>query len=73
MVHRDYAGHGIGAKLVAWAAERGRRENAEVVRLDCVAANVGLCGYCLHQGFTRVVTKELPARWGTAALFERQI
>lgn len=73
MVDRRYAGQGLGRMLLAWAAEHGRRQDAEVLRLDCVAANLGLCDYYVHQGFTRVGTKELSPRWGAAALFERRI
>jgi hypothetical protein len=36
-------------------------------------ANLRLCDYHLDQGFTRVGTKELPPRWGSAALFELSI
>ncbi|QDP95314.1 GNAT family N-acetyltransferase [Microlunatus elymi] len=71
MVNRGYAGHGLGRQLLDWAAEHGRHHGAEVLRLDCVATNPGLCDYYLEQGFTRVGTKELPPQWRSAALFER--
>lgn len=73
MVDRRHAGHGVGCGLLIWAAEYGRRQAAEVVRLDCVATNRDLCNYYLDQGFTRVGTKQLPPQWGSAAVFERSI
>lgn len=73
MVDRRCARQSLGRRLLAWAAELGRRGGVEVLRLDCVATNQVLCDYYLDQGFTRVGTKELPPRWGAVALFERPI
>jgi len=73
MVDRQYGGLQLGRQLLDWATAYGRTRNAELVRLDCVAANAALCDYYLRQGFHRVGTTDLPGNWTAAALFERAI
>lgn len=51
---RRYAGQGIGAALLARAAEETRRAGVELLRVDCWAGGGGeLVAYYERNGFTR--------------------
>jgi ribosomal protein S18 acetylase RimI-like enzyme len=55
VVNRDYAGLGIGASLLDWAAARAAREDgAEWIRLDVWNTNKALHAYYERLGFTYV-------------------
>ena len=53
-VHRDYAGQGLGARLLDWAAEQVRINGRRYLRLDCRADNPTLSDYYERLGFTPV-------------------
>ncbi|MDE3724388.1 GNAT family N-acetyltransferase [Nocardiopsis sp. N85] len=54
---RRFAGHGVGAALLAHAAEEVRRRNVDLLRVDCFAGNEGrLVAYYTRQGFTPTET-----------------
>jgi ribosomal protein S18 acetylase RimI-like enzyme len=61
------APRGVGAPLLAWSAARIRAAGRHRFRLDCLAANVGLCRYYERQGFRRAGTVQpydaLAQRW----------
>ncbi|MGX5358173.1 GNAT family N-acetyltransferase [Kocuria sp. KH4] len=73
MVHRRAAGRGLGAGLLAWAAERGRAEGAEVVRLDCVESNTVLRTFYQRQGFQEVGRRDFDGPWYSATLLEKAL
>ena len=64
-------GQGVGAALIGWAADRMRAAGRTRFRLDCLAANDGLCAYYEQLGFARVGTI---SPYGTMAQrFERGV
>jgi GNAT superfamily N-acetyltransferase len=74
IVGRRYAGQGIGAALIDWAAERASREwGAKWLRVDVWTTNSGLHQYYKNQGFTHLRTKEVVTEWEypSAALFQK--
>lgn len=52
-VHRDVAGHGIGAAVLQWA-EQLARTDSDYVCLDCYAPNIKLCAYYASQGYQQI-------------------
>lgn len=44
---------GLGATVLAWAADVTRRFGRRSLRLDCVATNTALCAYYEQAGFER--------------------
>jgi GNAT superfamily N-acetyltransferase len=52
-VRRRFAGTGVAAGVLAWAAERARSEGCRWLRLDCSADHPGLCVYYQAAGFVR--------------------
>lgn len=70
-VHRDYAGGGIGAALLAWAEQEARGRGLAYLRLDCWAENPALRAYYRRAGFREVGTLTLGAWRGT--LFEKTL
>jgi ribosomal protein S18 acetylase RimI-like enzyme len=73
MVHRGAAGRGLGALILDWAAERGRAEGAEVIRLDCVESNPGLRAFYQRQGFQEVGRRDFDGPWHGATLLEKTV
>ncbi|MEU3493166.1 GNAT family N-acetyltransferase [Kitasatospora cineracea] len=55
-VAREYAGRGIGARLLNWAGGRAATEGARWLRLDAWTTNDRLQRYYLEQGFRYVRT-----------------
>ncbi|MFF1507972.1 GNAT family N-acetyltransferase [Streptomyces sp. NPDC058326] len=52
-----FHGHGVGAALLAHAAEETRRQGVSLLRVDCFAGSEGrLIAYYENQGFTRTET-----------------
>ncbi|MFJ8658323.1 GNAT family N-acetyltransferase [Streptomyces sp. NPDC093795] len=52
-----FHGHGVGAALLAHAAEETRRQGISLLRVDCFAGSEGrLIAYYEAQGFTRTET-----------------
>ena len=73
MVHRGAAGRGLGSFLLDWAAERGRAEGAEVIRLDCVESNTVLRTFYQRQGFQEVGRRDFNGPWYSATLLEKTL
>lgn len=54
ITHRDFAGRGVGARLLAHADDLARAEGIGLLRVDCYAGNEGrLVEYYERQGYTR--------------------
>jgi GNAT superfamily N-acetyltransferase len=72
-VRRPYAGQGVSAALVRWAADRARALGKQYLRLDCdeersrLRAVYERLGFRLHSfrqvGSYYVARYELPLRW----------
>ena len=73
MVHRGAAGRGLGSFLLDWAAERGRAEGAEVIRLDCVESNTVLRTFYQRQEFQEVGRRDFDGPWYSATLLEKTL
>jgi GNAT superfamily N-acetyltransferase len=70
---RDFAGLGLGAKLINWAGLRGRQEQgAKWIRIDVWATNEGLHNYYRNKGFTRCGTCDDPD-YPSGALFQKSM
>lgn len=67
-IRNHVRGHGIGAKLLAWAIARIRDRGRRLVRLDCLASNSRLRHYYEEQGF--VYRGQVTDRDYLAALYE---
>lgn len=81
VVSRKYAGQGVGAALLEWAAQQGRiRYGAEIVRIDVWQDNLALHSYYRRLGFKSPSgTDETEVRvrdknfWPSGAVFQRDI
>jgi GNAT superfamily N-acetyltransferase len=73
MTDRSHAGTGLGASLLAWAADQARQAGAEALRLDCIETNVRLRQYYSGQGFRPVGRFAHPAPWHSVVLWERTL
>ncbi len=73
VIDRAYAGHRLGARLLDWAGDQGRRAGADVLRLDCVEANPGLRSYYARLGFRQVGRHDFDGPWHSTVLLERDI
>jgi GNAT superfamily N-acetyltransferase len=75
VVARDYAGYGLGAALLDWAANVAQRDHkAELIRIDVWTTNLELHAYYERQGFIRRPGRD-PAElidYPSQALFERE-
>ena len=75
VVRRRYAGRGLGAALLDWAADIARRDHeTALIRIDVWTTNLDLHAYYLRQRFTRCEgrdPREL-ANYPSQALFERK-
>ena len=74
VVARDYAGRGLGAALLDWAAHVAKRDHqAALIRIDVWTTNLELHAYYEGQRFVRLPGRE-PASlpdYPSQALFER--
>ncbi|XRQ03893.1 GNAT family N-acetyltransferase [Actinomadura welshii] len=75
VVHRDYAGLGLGAELIDWAGRKGasRQRNAELIRIDVWTDNTELHEYYRRQGFTDVAIRTTSDNTPSGALFEKPL
>jgi GNAT superfamily N-acetyltransferase len=75
VVARSYAGYGLGAALLDWAAHVAKRDHgAGLIRIDVWTTNLELHAYYEEQRFTRLPgrdPREL-AGYPSQALFERE-
>lgn len=70
MVARQYAGRGVGAALLDWAADRAACHGYPWLRLDVWPSNPSLMDYYRSHQFEHVRTEQVPGR-DTGALFQR--
>jgi protein-tyrosine phosphatase len=70
-VLRRCAGRGVGAQMLAWAADQVTAAGRRLLRLDTLASNPKLCRYYELQGFRRVGDVTLEGH--LYALFERTV
>jgi len=71
-----YAGLGLGAALLDWAADVARRDHeAALIRIDGWTMNLGLHAYYEQQGFVRRLGRDpVPSPdYPSQALFERDV
>ena len=73
VIDRGYAGTGLGAGLLRWAAGHARELGADLLRLDCVASNQRLHDYYRGQGFREVGRRDFDRPVWSAVLFERSV
>ena len=73
MVHRAHAGHDVGAHLLRWAGQRGRRAGARELRLDCAESNDSLRAYYARQGFTEVGRRDFGGDLYSAVLLTKPL
>jgi GNAT superfamily N-acetyltransferase len=76
IVSRRYAGYGLGAALLDWAADVARRDHgASLIRVDVWTTNTALHTYYERQGFTRCAGRDTQdlADYPSQALFERDV
>ena len=74
IVSRSYAGIGLGAGLLDWAADVAKRDHeAALIRIDVWTTNVGLHAYYEGQRFTRRESRDPRelVNYPSQALFER--
>ncbi len=75
VVARSYAGCGLGAALLDWAADVAKKDHgAALIRIDVWTTNRELHAYYEGQRFTRLRGRELRklAGYPSQALFERE-
>lgn len=75
VVARSYAGCGLGAALLDWAADVAKRDHGAVlIRIDVWTTNLELHAYYQGQRFARLPGRELRAlaAYPSQALFERE-
>ncbi len=53
----EFAGRGIGTKILAFAEEKAKENGMSLLRLDCSEDNKNLCDYYARQGYKHVKTK----------------
>lgn len=75
VVHRDYAGIGLGAELIDWAGREGasQRQHAELIRIDVWTDNKALHDYYRGLGFKDVAIRETSDRTPSGALFQKPL
>ena len=76
IVSRRYAGQGLGAALLDWAADVARRDHgASLIRVDVWTTNTALHAYYERQGFTPCTDQDARdlADYPSQALFEREV
>jgi RimJ/RimL family protein N-acetyltransferase len=75
VLKRQYAGRGLGARLINWAAQQGFLENPEAtcIRIDTWTDNHGLHKYYEGQGFKFVAVRDTPDGCPSGRLFQRPI
>jgi len=75
VIDRRYAGTGLGAELIDWAGEQGRREQpaATSIRIDVWTTNEGLHAYYRDQGFLPCGVADTKDDRPANALFEKQL
>lgn len=75
VIHRDYAGLGLGAELIEWAGRTGasQQQRAELIRIDVWTDNTELHDYYRRQGFRDVAVRSTSDSTPSGALFEKPL
>lgn len=76
IVRRNYAGIGLGARLLDWAADVAKRDyRATLIRIDVWTTNTDLHSYYIGQRFTRCEGRDPKdlADYPSQVLFERDV
>lgn len=74
IVSRRYAGLGLGAALMDWAADMAQRDHrADLIRIDVRTTNVKLHAYYEGQCFIRCPDPQGLGDYPSQALFERSV
>ncbi|MFI0368575.1 GNAT family N-acetyltransferase [Actinomadura sp. 1N219] len=75
VIHRDYAGGGLGTELIDWAGRKGAslQPDAELVRIDVWTDNGELHDYYRRQGFKDVAVRTTSDKTPSGALFEKPL
>lgn len=60
VVDPKYRGMKIGLIVMTKIEQKALKNNINLLRLDCVATNKGLCHYYENQGFVKVRTIQMP-------------
>jgi GNAT superfamily N-acetyltransferase len=71
VIHPKYKGFKIGSYIIKQIEKSALENNICFMRLDCNAANSGLCQYYLDQGFTKVGEKQM--KLSLNSLFEKRL
>lgn len=70
-IDRDYAGQGLGGKVLDWVAEGIRFAGIDRIRLDCIASNPTLNAFYRRMGYTYV--SESVNDLGAFSKFEKKL
>lgn len=75
MVHRGWAGKGVGKQLLAWAEAQFAERGKPCVRLDCLAGDARIRTYYESQGYSLVGERQVTAPRGVlaVALYEKAL
>ncbi|WUH96986.1 GNAT family N-acetyltransferase [Spirillospora sp. NBC_00431] len=75
VIHRDFAGGGLGAELIDWAGRKGasRQRDTRLIRIDVWTDNDELHAYYRRQGFRDVAIRTTSDRTPSGALFEKPL
>ncbi|WP_165970516.1 GNAT family N-acetyltransferase [Actinomadura sp. 6K520] len=75
VIHRAYAGLGLGAELIDWAGRKGasQQRKAELIRIDVWTDNTELHDYYRRLGFKDVAIRTTSDNIPSGALFERPL
>ena len=71
VTHPKFKGLKIGSYIIKQIEKSALENNISLIRLDCNAANSGLCQYYLDQGFTKVGEKQM--KLSLNSLFEKRL
>lgn len=73
VIKDGFHGKDIGAKVIDEVSRLVEEKGRQFLRLDCPAANTGLCNYYESLGFNKVDEKPVPEYGYTEALYERAV
>ena len=74
-IRREFAGQGLGKRILDWAEAEVRSWGRSKLRLDCLATNEPLVRYYLRQGFREVgrIQGNIPGEDRPSVLMERDV
>jgi GNAT superfamily N-acetyltransferase len=65
--------HGLGTQIINWAAVEVKRQNRQLLRLDCDARNAQLRAYYEENGFQLAKIKRVAGKTYDSALYQRKV